>query len=73
MATSSATRTRRSGSMRVLLYDKEEGDVYFVWPSMMNHPLILPRLRRVTIATAYVWPAGPFSCGRCPSRTKEAE
>ena len=41
-----------------LLFDKEESDIYFVWPAMMNHPLILPRLRRVTIATAYTWPAG---------------
>jgi hypothetical protein len=41
-----------------LVYDKEERDVYFIWPNMMNHPLILPRLRRMTIATAYAWPAG---------------
>ena len=40
------------------MYDKEERDVYFVYPNMMNHPLILPRLRRMTIATAYAWPAG---------------
>jgi hypothetical protein len=25
-----------------LLFDKEEGDVYFVWPHIMNHSLILP-------------------------------
>jgi hypothetical protein len=41
-----------------LLFDKEEGDVYFVWPHMMNHNLILPRLRRVTLATVYLWPSG---------------
>jgi hypothetical protein len=41
-----------------LVFDKEERDVYFVWPNMMNHPLILPRLRKVTIATCYSWPSG---------------
>jgi hypothetical protein len=41
-----------------LVYDKEERDVYFVHPVMMNHPLILPRLRRMTIATAFAWPSG---------------
>jgi hypothetical protein len=41
-----------------LVYDKEEGDVFFVHPHMMNHPLLLPRLRRVTIVTTYTWPAG---------------
>jgi hypothetical protein len=41
-----------------LLIDKEEREIYFVAPSMLNHPLLLPRLRKVTIATAYAWPAG---------------
>jgi hypothetical protein len=41
-----------------LVYDKEERDVYFVHPHMMNHPLLLPRLRKMTIATAFAWPAG---------------
>jgi hypothetical protein len=41
-----------------LVYDKEEREVYFVYPSMMNHPLLLPRLRRMTIATAFTWPSG---------------
>jgi hypothetical protein len=41
-----------------LVYDKEERDVYFVHPHMMNHPLLLPRLRRMTIVTTYAWPAG---------------
>jgi hypothetical protein len=54
-----------------LLFDKEERDVYFVAPLMMNHPLTVPRLRRVTIATTYLWPSGqiflwpvPFSAGK---------
>jgi hypothetical protein len=41
-----------------LLFDKEERDVYFVTPSMMNHPLVVPRLRRATLATTYLWPSG---------------
>jgi hypothetical protein len=41
-----------------LRFDKEERDVYFVGPLMMNHPLVIPRLRRVTIATTYLWPSG---------------
>jgi hypothetical protein len=41
-----------------LIFDKEERDVYFVTPTMMNHPLVIPRLRRVTIATTYLWPSG---------------
>jgi hypothetical protein len=54
-----------------LLFDKEEQDIYFVAPLMMSHPLVVPRLRRVTIATTYLWPSGqillwpvPFSTGR---------
>jgi hypothetical protein len=41
-----------------LLFDKEEKDTYFVGPTMMNHQLVVPRLRRVTIATTYLWPSG---------------
>jgi hypothetical protein len=41
-----------------LVYDKEERDVYFVWPNMMNHPKILTRLRRMTVATTFAWPSG---------------
>jgi hypothetical protein len=38
---------------------------------MMNHPLVIPRARRVTIATSYLWPSGqiflwpvPFPAGK---------
>ena len=31
---------------------------YYVPPSMREHPKIKPRLRRVTIALVYTWPAG---------------
>ena len=31
---------------------------YYVVPSMREHPKIKPRLRRVTIALVYTWPAG---------------
>jgi hypothetical protein len=54
-----------------LIFDKEDRDVYFVAPSMMAHPLVIPRLRRVTIATTYLWPSGqiflwpvPFPAGK---------
>ena len=51
-----------------LLFDKEEQDIYFVAP---NHPLVVSRLRRVTLATTYLWPSGqillwpvPFPTGK---------
>jgi hypothetical protein len=54
-----------------LLFDKEERDIYFVYPQMMNHPLVAPRLRRATLATTYLWPSGriilwpvPFPTGK---------
>jgi hypothetical protein len=54
-----------------LLFDKEEQDIYFVAPPMMNHPLVVSRLRRVTLATTYLWPSGqillwpvPFPTGK---------
>jgi hypothetical protein len=49
-----------------LLFDKEEGDVYFVWPQMVNHSLILPRLRKVTLATVYLWPSGRIALWPVP-------
>jgi hypothetical protein len=63
-----------------LLYDKEERDVYYIGPDMMNHPLVVPRLRRVTIATTCLWPSGrimlypvPFPTGkRAPKCWKTA-
>jgi hypothetical protein len=41
-----------------LLIDKEENNVYFVFPSLMTNEVIFPRLRKVTVATAYAWPSG---------------
>jgi hypothetical protein len=41
-----------------VIYDKEDRDVYYPAPSMINHPLVVPRLRRVTIATTCLWPSG---------------
>jgi hypothetical protein len=63
-----------------LLYDKEERDVYYVGPTMMSHPLVVPRLRKVTIATTCLWPSGrtmlwpvPFPVGkRAPKCWKTA-
>jgi hypothetical protein len=41
-----------------LLIDKEDSVNYFVAPNMRDHPLIAPRLRPVTLAATYTWPAG---------------
>src|SRR5262249_26049727 len=40
----------------VIIGDGGSDDFYFVVPRMLNHPVILPRLRRVTIATVCIWP-----------------
>jgi hypothetical protein len=37
-----------------------------VWPQMMNHSLILPRIRRVTLATVYLWPSGRIALWPVP-------
>jgi hypothetical protein len=44
-----------------------DGEVfYFVTPFMLNHPIILPRLRKVTIATVCTWPGGEISLWPVP-------
>ena len=40
-----------------VVFDRDEKDIYFVTPAMMPHPLLIPRMRRVTIATIYLWPS----------------
>src|SRR5258708_4861792 len=45
----------------VLIGDGGSDDFYFVAPFMLNHHVILPRLRKVTIATVYTWPGGAVS------------
>jgi hypothetical protein len=42
-------------------------DFYFVAPVMLNHHVILPRLRKVTIAVVYTWPGGVISLWPVPS------
>jgi hypothetical protein len=42
----------------VIIGDGGSDDFYFVHPRMLNHPTMLPRLRKVTIATVYTWPGG---------------
>jgi hypothetical protein len=39
---------------------------YFVSPFMLNHRVVLPRLRKVTIATVYTWPGGQVSLWPVP-------
>jgi hypothetical protein len=41
-------------------------DYYFVTPFMLNHRVVLPRLRKVTIATVYTWPGGVVSLWPVP-------
>src|SRR5262245_16049420 len=45
----------------VITGDGGSDDFYFVVPRMLNHPVILPRLRRVTLATVCYWPGGAIS------------
>lgn|SRR5262249_38001591 len=42
----------------IIVGDGGSDDYYFVTPFMLNHHVILPRLRRVTIAAVYTWPGG---------------
>jgi hypothetical protein len=51
----------------VLIGDGGSDDFYFVAPSMLNHHVILPRLRKVTIATVYTWPGGAVSLWPVPN------
>jgi hypothetical protein len=51
----------------VLIGDGGSDDFFFVAPHMLNHHVILPRLRRVTIATVYTWPGGAVSLWPVPN------
>jgi hypothetical protein len=50
----------------VLIGDGGSDDFYFVAPLMLNHHVVLPRLRKVTIATVYTWPGGAISLWPVP-------
>jgi hypothetical protein len=50
----------------VLIGDGGSDDFYFVVPRMLNHPTMLPRLRKVTIATIYTWPGGAIGLWPVP-------
>jgi hypothetical protein len=50
----------------VLIGDGGSDDFYFVAPFMLNHHTVLPRLRKVTIATVYTWPGGAISLWPVP-------
>jgi hypothetical protein len=50
----------------IITGDGGSDDYYFPTPRMLNHPVILPRLRRVTIAVVYSWPGGVVSLWPVP-------
>jgi hypothetical protein len=50
----------------IILGDGGSDDFYFVTPTMLDHHVILPRLRKVTIATVYTWPGGVISLWPVP-------
>jgi hypothetical protein len=50
----------------VIIGDGGSDDYYFVIPRMLNHPVIMPRLRKVTIAVVYNWPGGVVSLWPVP-------
>jgi hypothetical protein len=54
----------------VLIGGDGSDDYYFVTPRMLNHPAILPRLRKVTIAVVYTWPGGVVSLWPVPDATE---
>jgi hypothetical protein len=51
----------------VLLGGNGSDDFYFVTPFMLNHHVVLPRLRKVTIAVIYTWPGGVVSLWPVPN------
>jgi hypothetical protein len=51
----------------VIIGDRGSDDYYFVHPRMLNHPTMLPRLRKVTIAAVYAWPGGAISLWPVPN------
>jgi len=51
----------------VLIGDGGSDDFYFVVPHMLNHHVILPRLRKVIIATVSTWPGGAISLWPVPN------
>jgi hypothetical protein len=50
----------------IIVGDGGSDDYYFVTPFMLNHHVILPRLRKVTIAVVYTWPGGAVSLWPVP-------
>jgi len=51
----------------IIIGDGGADDYYFVTPLMLNHHVILPRLRKVTIAVVYTWPGGVVSLWPVPN------
>jgi hypothetical protein len=51
----------------IIIGDGGSDDFYFVAPAMLDHATMLPRLRKVTIATVYSWPGGAISLWPIPN------
>jgi hypothetical protein len=45
---------------------KGDDETYFVWPAMLNYPVIFPRLKRVTICTVCMWPGNVIALWTVP-------
>jgi hypothetical protein len=59
-------RPEMSIDASIVVGDGGSDDFYFVTPFMLNHHTMLPRLRKVTIATVYTWPGGAISLWPVP-------
>jgi hypothetical protein len=40
-----------------VVFDRDERNIYFVAPVMQPYPLLIPRMRKVTLATTCLWPS----------------
>jgi hypothetical protein len=53
-----------------IIIGNDRDDVFFIAPRMLNHPMILPRLRRVQIVVVASWPGNAISLWPVPLEAK---